>query len=422
MQIKLPYTKTQSLTLSLPESLCDTRLLDIHDELPPLADAEIADILGTVARIPAGFESILLVVSDITRKTGVHRVLPVLFKLWQTYGIREQQVSFLFATGAHRDPSPAEIEYILGSDIAKRFAGRIFINQALDAGSFDVYKTTSRGTPVRMSKLLRQFDRIFLTGSVKFHYFAGFGGGRKSLLPGVAHLETIISNHSKSLDHDRGDLADGVEIGRLSGNPVAEDMREAAGMVAVDAVINGVVNKKGQVISLYAGGLDEAFLAGVEKARQVYLLDIDKRADLVIGAGQGYKNMLQTHKVLYNCHQAMKPDGYKLVLSPCVDGIGSDSYREWMLHPMEELLQRHKNAPKAPDLNAQTAVSTRRKAANTYLYSNIDKQTTELFGMQKVTDLQHGVESLLRTISATGRKPLVYIMKQAGETVVKAPA
>ncbi len=417
MKIKIKYNDIKYIDINIPPRLDpDVKTLAINDSGPPLQEEDIKERLKPVIISPSRGDSILIAVSDITRKTGFSIFFPILLEEWEKRGILRKDISLIFATGVHRDPTPGEIDEILGRDIHNSFKGRILINNAKKADEFKYYGTTSQGTPVWINKALDSFSKFFITGSVKFHYFAGFGGGRKTVLPGISSAVSVAKNHSLSIDYENYCFARGVDIGEIENNAVAVDMQEAADMVEISGAINTIINSKGEINDLFAGNPDEVFKKGTQKAREVFSADIEEKADLVIAAGSGFKNLLQTHKVLYNAHRVIKEGGYKIIISPCNEGIGSDSYVRWM--KMKNVRDIVDSLRLEPDINGQTALSTLLKTENTYIFTELEDDILNSFSLKKSVDLQNTLDSILNEIKRKGNPdPLIYIMPQAGETI-----
>jgi nickel-dependent lactate racemase len=160
----------------------------------------------------------------------VERVLPALLRAWAPYTPTPATTTILVATGIHRKPTAAEMDLILGADLAQRLAACVRFHDPDDPAGLSPIGQTPSGHVVNINKLAVAADRLVLIGAASFHYHAGFGGGRKLLVPGVADRATIAHTHSLALDPLRSDLRSGVEIGRLDGNPVAEELMRAASL------------------------------------------------------------------------------------------------------------------------------------------------------------------------------------------------
>ena len=178
-----------------------------------------------------------------------------------------------------------------------------------------VGSTQKYGSKVFLNRVFAEADVRILTGDVCLHYYAGYGGGRKSVLPGVSGEETIKHNHAMLLDAN-------AKTGVLDGNPVHEDMIEAAKLAKVDFILNVVTNKKGEVVKAFAGDLEQAFSEGVKMVDEMYRITVDRRADIVVVSPGGHPadvNLFQAYKGLDNALEATKRSGVIVLAAECPD-------------------------------------------------------------------------------------------------------
>jgi nickel-dependent lactate racemase len=193
-------------------------------------------------------------------------------------------------------------------------------------GVFKKIGVTSRGTPVLINEIyLNASIRILLT-DITMHYFAGFGGDRKSILPGVAAQESVNANHKMV-------TMQGAQTGKLKGNPIHEDMLEAARFAKPDFVVNVCVNDNDKIFSIKCGALNDAFLEAVSEYKKYFEAVISEQADLLIVSHGGYPhdiNYYQSMKSLHQCISAVKKGGNILFLSQCPEGLGNAVFLEWI--------------------------------------------------------------------------------------------
>ncbi len=356
--------------------------------------------------------TVTLVVSDSFRKTRIEQVLPALLDELGRAGIRDRDIRVVFATGTHRGPTEEEQVGILGAGPFERLRGRLFTHDPDDPAGLVQVGTTSRGTPVEVNRLACETDYLLLTGTVVLHYFGGFGGGRKSLVPGLASRRAIAHNHAMNLDpvHDRRNPA--VRIGVMDGNPVAEDMFEAASFVTVTGIVNTVLNRSGAIAGLFVGALDAAHRAATAFAGNLYLQPIAEPADLVIASAGPARNFVQSHKALYNAYQAVKPGGRIIFLVECPEGLGGEQFVKWL---------RLGNAPaiirglrQQAEINGQTALSTIEKGPMTVFVTAMTEGDAALLGGRKAPDLQAAVDLVRGELPAN---PTCYLMPNASYSV-----
>jgi nickel-dependent lactate racemase len=361
-------------------------------------------------------ETVAIVVSDATRKTRVEQILPTLIDGLLEAGIAEGAISFVFSTGTHRTMSAEEQEHVLGEAIYRRFRERSFVHDAHDEANLVYVGTTSRGTRVEINRRVHEADRIIATGAAVFHYFGGYGGGRKSIVPGVASVGAIAHNHAMNLDPHNDQLNPAVRIGGLDGNPVAEDMLEGTRLTHVDYVINTVLNRSGDIAAIFAGELEAAHMAAVEFARETFAVHIGERADIVIAASPSTINFVQTHKALFNSYQAVKPDGRIVLLTPCSEGLGGEQFAKWarLGNRSAIIAGLRKNS----EINGQTALSTIEKSPITVMVTEMSEGDVGVLGARKAASFQDAVDLAFGEVRAAGREqPTYYLMPSAAYTV-----
>lgn len=419
--ISLPYGRGMARAL-MPSGRCLATL----DVLSVEAVEDPADAIREALDQPIGQdrcifeivqpdESVLILVSDSFRQTRADLVLPVLLNGLIAAGVKESDVSILFSTGTHRGPTEAEQRGILGEDVYRRMQGRMYIHDANDTESHVHLGTTSRGTPVEINRRLQEADRVIVTGGVVLHYFGGFGGGRKSVVPGVASARTIAHNHAMNLHPTEDRLDPKVRIGVLAGNPVAEDMLEASNMARVDCIVNTVLTREGDIAGVVAGDLEAAHGSACEFARELYEVAIHEKADLVLAASPGTKNFVQTHKSLFNAYQAVKPGGRIILLAPCSEGLGGDQFTKWLeLGGRAEIIA---GLRRQSEINGQTALSTREKAPRCIMVTELSEEDVALLGAIKEPSLQRAIDTALAGLRAENPEPTYYLMPAAAYSV-----
>jgi len=360
-------------------------------------------------------ESLCLVVSDSTRKTAADRVLPVLLDGLIERGCRTSDMTVLVATGIHRPPTRDEVRRILGDRAWTLLGSRVELHDPDDRTRLVHVGTTRRGQPVRIHSRAAESDRLVLLGAAVYHYHAGFGGGRKSLVPGVASRDTIAQNHSLTLDPDADRIHPGVGPGCLDGNPVAEEMLEAARLHPPDFIINTVLDAAGRLAGIFAGELDAAHRAACRQVEAMFRVDLEEPTDLVVASAEGAPNWIQSHKALFNAWRACRP-GLVLLVAPCPEGIGDERFRYWMRRPALAALYRELRA--TPEVLGQTALSTRAKANHTLLVTRLAEPDRQDLHMQAEPDIDRGIRTALDRLAAGGnRRPTYRLMPQARYTV-----
>lgn len=357
-------------------------------------------------------ESVCLVVSDHTRRTAADLVLPVLLEGLLARGCRAQDFFILFASGIHRPPAPAEVEKIIGRGLTRAFSGRIFFHDPDDAKALVGVGRLGAGPEVKINRRAVEADRLILTGAANFHYHAGFGGGRKSLVPGLADRQTIAYTHSLTIDPVEDRLRPGVAIGNLAGNPVAEAMLAGARLCAPDFIVNTALTPDGKLAGVFAGDLVIAHQQACQLARQISRVDISRPADFVIASAGAAANWIQSHKAFYNAHRAIHKNGRVILLAPCPEGLGDERFRYWARQ--SSLAEIYRGLRQAPEVLGQTALSTRARAGRTVLVTDMRADDLADLGLRAANNLESALQMVLAELAAAGLpRPSYYLMPDA---------
>ena len=267
---------------------------------------------------------VAIVVDDATRKAPSDvMLLPVLAEL-NLAGVKDENVTVIFGCGTHRPVSPEEAALLLGEEALKRVKT---VSHDCKAQDLVLAGTTKLGNKVFLNKIFAEADVRVLLGDVGFHYYAGYGGGRKSVLPAVAGEETIKFNHALMLHAS-------AHTGILESNPVHEDMAEAAKLAKVDFAVNVVTNSKCEVVQAFAGELEPAFQEGVKLVDDMFRVTVDRRADIVVvscGGAPADINLFQAYKAVDGALEVVKRGGVIILVAECTEGHGSQVFYDWMI-------------------------------------------------------------------------------------------
>jgi len=268
---------------------------------------------------------VAIVVDDVTRPAPSHLMVPAILDELSSAGVKDENVTVIFACGTHRPVTQEEAVRLLGESVVSRVKTVNHDHKAQDL--VHVGTTHKHGTKVYLNRVFMEADVRILTGDVCLHYYAGYGGGRKSILPGISGVETIKHNHTMLLDAH-------AKTGVLSENPVHEDMVEAAKMVRVDFVLNVVINSKREVVKAFAGDVDHVFSEGVNLVDEMYRVSVDRRADIVVvspGGNPADLNLFQAYKAVDNALEVVKRGGVIVLVAELPDGHGNQEFYDWML-------------------------------------------------------------------------------------------
>jgi nickel-dependent lactate racemase len=268
-------------------------------------------------------QKILIIVNDITRPTPYKIILPPLLNELDEVGVNKEDIKFIIATGIHRDNSKEELSNIFGEDLIYTYK---FINHNADNPDLNYLGKLKSGNELWVNPIVSESDFIITTGVIVPHYFAGFSGGRKSILPGICGRKTIEANHAQMVHLN-------ARAANLKNNPVHEEMQEAAEKVGVDFNINVVTDENCKIVDIVAGELFESWQRGVEVCKKIFLCPIRQKAEVVIVSAGGYPkdiNVYQAQKALDNAYQAVKPGGTIILLSECTEGYGEPIFEQWI--------------------------------------------------------------------------------------------
>ena len=271
-------------------------------------------------------DKVCIIISDVTRRwQQPSAYLPVLVDRLNRAGIPDEDLLILCATGTHRQQTEEEHIALVGEELYRRIKFRD--HNCDDKEHLTFVGTSSRGTPVWLDSYAMACDKIILTGGVVYHFLAGFGGGRKSVVPGIAGRETINTNHNNALNKGMGSGSNPrVCNGNLSAdNPFHTDLVECASFAKPAYLLNVIVDDNYQIIGAFAGDWQKAHAAAAKAVEQLDGVAIPHRAPLVIASAGGYPkdiNLYQTSKTLSNALAAVAPGGTVILLSECREGIG----------------------------------------------------------------------------------------------------
>ena len=408
-------------TVTLPLEGCNI-LGELHgSKVEPVKDIRAAlwdsldEPIGSEAlykRVKAG-DTVALIVSDMSRFwMRQDLVVPHLVDyLTQRCGVREAGISVVIANGTHEGGSEQELRTLVADAVYDRIHVE---NHDCDAADLVYLGTTPHGTPVSINRTAAEADIVICLGAVTHHVMAGFGGGRKSILPGISSRETIFHNHAFSLDAAQLRSNPAIGNGVLNGNPLHEDMCEAAGLVKDLFIINLVMNAQMQLAAIFSGHYLDSWEQACRTVDKIYQVDIPKKADVIITSCGGFPkdiSLYQGTKAIDNVESGLKPGGTLILMIEARDGGGPAEYFDWSKDltagTIEQRLREHFTvAGYIFFLNCEQA-----QRYNILLYSSIDPKDVEPMGMKAFSD----VDSLLAAAQLEGKS--VYVIPN-GSTVI----
>ena len=270
-------------------------------------------------------DKVAIVVDDATRPAPSHLMVPPLLEELNNAGVKDENITIIFACGTHKAVTREEAVKLLGEAVLNRV--KTVSHDCKASNLVYVGETRKHGTKVYLNHVFAEADVKILTGDIGFHYYAGYGGGRKSVLPGVSGEETIKHNHAMLLHPN-------AKTGILDGNPVHEDMVEAARLAKVDFILNVVINSEKEVVKAFAGDVEQAFYEGVKLVDEMYRIPVDRKADIVVVSPGGHPadvNLFQAYKGVDNALEIVKRGGVIILVAECPEGHGNQVFYDWMV-------------------------------------------------------------------------------------------
>ncbi|MDF2500296.1 MAG: larA 3 [Anaerosporomusa subterranea] len=386
-------------------------------ECPVLSDPEaairqaLAHPIGSkpLREIVKPGETVVFIVNDPTRVANSHVFMPILLDEMNAAGIPDKDMAIIFALGTHRLMTDEEMVQEVGEAVAKRV--KMHNSDAKDSSQFTYFGETSRGTPVWFNNLVVQADHIICTGSIVHHFFAGFGGGRKAMLPGVSAYETIRKNHSMIFDPN-------ALIGKLEGNPIYHDQVEGVEMHRPSFLLNVVLNEKKEFLAVFAGDYIQAHLEGCKLVDEVYGAELEEPADLVIATCGGFPkdiNVYQMQKTMDNAWVAVRDGGVVILLGECIEGTGSATYEDWMReYQTPDRIAEMVKANFQIGAHKAYAVTRLMKKAEFILISAMEPEFAKMLLFTPAKDME---EALSMAFAKLGPKPRIVLMPQGSLTV-----
>lgn len=364
---------------------------------------------GRLKEILRPGEKVVLITSDITRPMPTALVMPPLLDELYEAGVGPQDITLVFGLGCHRPQTPREMEKLAGERAFREI-------RCMDSNEADClhFGFTRRGTPVDITRVVAEADKRICLGNIEYHYFAGYSGGGKALMPGVSTREAIQKNHSLMVDPM-------ACAGRLEGNPIREDIEEAAAMVGCHWLLNVVLDERKQVIHAVAGDAVQAHREGCAFLDRLYLKPLAQRADIVLvsqGGAPKDLNLYQTQKALDNAKHAVKKGGIIILIGSCREGLGERVFEEWVttMPSPQAMIQRIRQDFQLGGHKA-AAIALVLQAADIYLVSELADELAERMFLRPFPSAQAALDAAFAKL---GPDATVLSMPYGGSTLPRA--
>ncbi|NIM19011.1 MAG: nickel-dependent lactate racemase [Candidatus Latescibacteria bacterium] len=421
MFFDLPYGK-ERISVRIPDGVHVDFLTP--KEIVPLDDAEgalrqaCADPIDSppLESCVKRANNVLILVSDLTRGGGTKRILPLCVRHLKDIGLTPNRIKVLVARGTHRKLTKEEKQFFKTKD----FVGiTVEEHDCNDNSVMSALVLTSRKTPVRVNRSIKEAGLVLLVAPVSFHYFAGFGGGRKLILPGCSDRASILANHRLSLlDSSPVKLNPLCKPGSLEKNPIHEDMCEALAPLSGLFAINFFSDHLGNIAFINTGSPLRSHVEACDKYASLYTCSIDEPYRVVVLSPGGFPydiNLLQSHKALKHASSAVTEKGSVLFITECSEGVGSEGLEKAFDMPRNEFL---KIAYKKYEGNYQTAVSLHglMDRFRIGMVSKLDRGILDKFGFEPCENIEVFIAGALETLRATK----IGLIPYGSSTLIKA--
>lgn len=351
-------------------------------------------------------EKIVIVTSDITRPMPSKVVLPPVIDELKKSGAREEDITIVLALGSHRNHSDEEIKMIVGETI---------YNSTITIMDSDMQKCINlgmckNGTPVDIFKPVAEANRLICLGNIEYHYFAGYSGGAKAIMPGVSSHAAIQANHSNMVKEE-------AIAGNLDSNPVRQDIDESADFIKIDFIVNVILNEKKEIVKAFSGHYIEAHRQGCKVLDKMYRVKINKQADIVVVSPGGYPkdiNIYQSQKALDNAKNAVRDGGIIILCASAIEKFGESTFEDWMLNktPDEMISEIQENFKLGGHKAAAIAMVLKR--VKIFMVSDLEDELVKKISFTPFNNIQ---EALDAAIEELGEESQVLLLPMAGSTL-----
>ena len=386
--MQLEYGKT-TIEFEVPEGRL-LRVLNAHNiELPsdeiecvknainnPIGSKKLSELVKPGMKVA-------IVTSDITRPFPTAKVLPLVIEELNSVGIPDKDIVTVFALGSHRKHTEEEKKYLVGEELYNRI-------ECIDSDPNDCIHLgkTFKGTDVDIFSPVANADFIICLGNIEYHYFAGYSGGAKAIMPGVSTPNAIQQNHSMMIIPES-------RAGNID-SPVRKDIEEAASMLGIDFIVNVVLDENKRIAFAVAGDYIEAHRVGCAFLDRLYGVKIHDKADITIVSAGGFPkdlNLYQAQKALDNSKDSVKDGGIIILLANCSDGFGNNTFEQWMTTKTNEECIKDIKENFVLGGHKAAAIAKILETKRIFLVSNLDKELVKKIGLEPYETLDEAFEA-----------------------------
>ncbi len=361
---------------------------------------------GRLSAIVKPGEKIVIITSDITRPMPSRIALPPLMEELAQAGVRNDDITVVFALGNHRKQTEDEKKFLVGEEIYNKVR---CIDS--DVKRCKMLGKTSSGTPVEIFEEVTDADRVICLGNIEYHYFAGYSGGAKAIMPGVSTRAAIQANHS-------GMVKDAARAGAIDDNPVRQDIEEVVRFIPIDFILNVVLDENKKIIKAVAGHHVEAHRVGCRFLDGLYKVIIPQKADIVITTPGGFPkdiNLYQAQKALDNAKHAVRDGGIIILLAACTEGYGESVFERWINEASspDDLVKKIRDNFELGGHKA-AAIALVEKKAEVFMVSDMPEELSRKLYMEPFDSME---AALAKAFGKLGKDARVLLMPHGGSTL-----
>lgn len=351
-------------------------------------------------------EKVVIITSDVTRPVPSRIIIPCLLDELGKAGVENKDITVVFGLGSHRKQTEEEQKNLVGEEVY----GQV---RCIDSNPDDCVHlgTCKNGTPVDIFRTVAEADRRILVGNVEYHYFAGYSGGMKAIMPGVSSKEAIQANHKNM-------IRPGAFAGNLVNNPVRDDIEEVRNFINVDFIVNVTLDDHKKIAFVAAGHPVTAHRKACEFLDKIYKKKVKEPADIVVVSTGGYPkdiNLYQAQKSIDNVKHIVKKGGIMIVAASCKEGYGSIPFTKW-INQYNSPTERIEEIRKHFELGGHKAAALGlvQENADIYLVTDMDDESVTKANMVPFHDIQTAVNHALEKM---GKNATVYVVPVGGSTL-----
>ncbi len=351
-------------------------------------------------------EKIAIITSDITRPMPSKTVLPPVIEELKKAQVEEKDIMIVLALGSHRSHTEEEKKMLVGDEIYN--SGVKIIDSDMDK-CINLGRCKN-GTPIDIFEPVAKADRIICMGNIEYHYFAGYSGGSKAVMPGVSSHDAIQANHSNM-------VKEAAHAGNLDTNPVRQDIDEVGEHIKIDFIVNVVLNSKKEIVKAVSGHYIDAHREGCKVLDKMYGIKIDKPADIAIVSPGGFPkdiNIYQSQKGLDNAKHAVREGGIIILVASAKERFGEKTFEDWMLNKApKEMIKEIKENFKLGGHKA-AAIAMVLEKAQIFMVSDLEDELLRKLNLVPFGTVQEAIEKALEEL---GQDSKILLLPSAGSTL-----